>query len=170
MDTAGLDSTTGGLPLKYVAVGAEEIGVGIWDTARNSHPPLILDNSTISTLGSPTLRVQPSLSSNPYTWMACPYPNPFPYPSSLQDVDLSAPLIIHTITAENTDFPYCVRLEITLELTELAAPDYYECEGCQWRCDSLYGDSACDAAGKPACVEPWCGAYTEETMGDHVQD
>ncbi|KAI4739006.1 hypothetical protein E4T50_10528 [Aureobasidium sp. EXF-12298] len=167
MATAGLDNSFGGLPLKYVAVGARDIGVGIWDTARNSPTPIGLDNSTVSDLGAPTLR--PEGASRPYTWMACPYPNPYPYPASLQEVDLSKPMTIHDIATESVDeYPYCVRLEITLKPTTLAAPQYYYCKGCQWRCDNIYGDSVCDYSKKPACLEPYCGAYTNATKGDRV--
>ncbi|CAD0114750.1 unnamed protein product [Aureobasidium uvarum] len=167
MDTAGLDATTGGLPLKYTAVGAADRGVGVWDTARNSHPSIIFDNSTVETLGAPTIRSKPS--SVHYTWMACPYPLTYPYPASLQEVDLSKPMTIHDITTEDVnDSPWCVRLEITLKPTTLAAPQYYYCEGCQWRCDNIYGDSVCNAGKKPACLEPYCGPYTEATKDDKV--
>ncbi|KAI5209129.1 hypothetical protein E4T39_01038 [Aureobasidium subglaciale] len=161
MNAAGLDNSYGGLPLKYVAVGAQEIGVGVWDTARNSHPGLVLDNSTVETLGAPTIRSQATV--RPYTWMACPYPDTYPHPESLKDVDLSKPLSIKTITYEDVgSYPYCVQLEITLEPTTLAAPQYYYCEGCQYRCDNIYGNSACKAQKQPACLEPFCGAYTTE--------
>jgi hypothetical protein len=167
MATAGLDSGFGGLGLEYVAVGAPGQGVGVWDVARNSPTPLGLDNSTISDLGAPTLR--PEGGYRPYTWMACPYPNPYPYPASLQEVDLSKPMLIRDIAVESVDqYPYCVRLEITLKPTTMAAPQYYYCKGCQWRCDNIYGDSICNYNKKPACLEPFCGAYTNETKTDKV--
>lgn len=163
---AGLDSTYGGLGLKYQAVGAADIGVGVWDVARNSHPGLIFDDSTESTLGAPTIRTVPGRGN--YTWMACPYPLTYPYPESYLDVDLDSPLTIHTITTDSQEFPWCVRLEITLVPTTLAAPDYYFCKGCQWRCDNIYGDSVCARNGKAACLEPYCGPYTNETKADRV--
>jgi hypothetical protein len=153
----GLDSTTGGLTLKYTAVNAQSINVGVWDVARNSHPGLIFDNSTVSTLGAPTIRTAPYPADSPYTWMACP-PRVYPEPTSLDGVDLTQPLTIQTIPTKSTnDYPYCVRLEITLELTTLAAPQYYYCDGCQNRCDNIYGASACQNA--PACFPPYCGEY-----------
>lgn len=166
MTAPGLDSTVGGLPLKYEAVGARDIGVGVWDLARNSHPGIVLDNSTISTLGAPTIRTATGV--HPYTWMACPYPRVYPEPS-LDQVDLSQPMTIQTVTIGDENYPHCVRLEITLHPTTMAAPQYYYCKGCQWRCDNIYGDSVCNYNKKPACLEPFCGPYTEETKADKVQ-
>lgn len=156
MRPAGLDNSYGGLPLKYAAVGAAEIGIGVWDAARDSAPGLVLDNSTVETLGTPTIRSKATV--RPYTWMACPDVT-YPYPASLDQVNLSAPLSISTITyADSDNYPYCVRLEITLVPTTLAAPDFYYCDGCQNRCDGIYGASSCS---QPACLEPYCGPYTQ---------
>lgn len=173
MNTAGADNAYGGPYLEYVAVGATEIGVGVWDTptvicpgCALSEPSLVLDNSTIGTLNAATIRGESSLYQ--HTWMACPYPNPYPFPTSLQEVDLSMPLAIHTVRSSSDLYPHCVRLEITLVPTTLAAPDYYYCKGCQWRCDATYGDSVCDANKRPACLEPYCGPYTEESKVDRV--
>lgn len=166
MATAGLDGGSGGLSLKYAGVGAAEIGVGVFDVARNSPNALNVDNSTVGDLGAPTLRPQ---GYSPYTWMACPYPNPYPYPASIQEVDLSKPLYIRDIATDSVDdYPYCVRLEITLKPTTMAAPQYYFCKGCQWRCDNIYGQTPCDYNKVAACDEPFCGAYTNETKADRV--
>lgn len=167
MATAGLGSGSGGLSLEYTAVGAADRGVGVWNVARNSPDGIAVDNSTVSDLGLPTLR--PKGGSKPFTWMACPYPNPYPYPASLQEVDLTKPMLIRDIATDSMDqYPYCVRLEITLELTTLAAPQFYYCKGCQWRCDNIYGRTPCDYNAVPACVEPFCGAYTQETKADKI--
>jgi hypothetical protein len=50
----------------------------------------------------------------------------------------------------------------------MAAPQYYFCKGCQWRCDNIYGQTPCDYNGVAACDEPFCGAYTNETKADKV--
>jgi len=165
--TAGLGSGSGGLPLKYTAVGAADRKVGVWDLARNSPDGFHVDNSTVGDLGAPVLRLNGGPNNKPFTWMACPYPNA---PASLQEVDFSKPMLIRDIATESVDqYPSCVRLDITLELTTLAAPQFYYCKGCQWRCDNVYGQTPCDYNGKPACVEPFCGAYTQETRADKVQ-
>ncbi|KAH0069344.1 hypothetical protein KCU66_g22973, partial [Aureobasidium melanogenum] len=158
---AGLDDTFGGLSLKYAAVGAAERGIGVWDVSRNTGTSMILDNTTVSTLGAPTIRTK--YGTRKYTWMACPDPLPFPAPDSYAQVDLSQPLKIYDFTVGDVDsYPYCVRLEVTLTPTTLAAPQYYFCAGCQNRCDAIYGASQCAAEGA-ACLEPYCGPYTTDT-------
>ncbi|KAG9847226.1 hypothetical protein KCU98_g6009, partial [Aureobasidium melanogenum] len=158
---AGLDDTFGGLSLKYAAVGAAERGIGVWDVSRNTGTSMILDNTTVSTLGAPTIRTK--YGTRKYTWMACPDPLPFPAPDSYAQVDLSQPLKIYDFTVGDVDsYPYRVRLEVTLTPTTLAAPQYYFCAGCQNRCDAIYGASQCAAEGA-ACLEPYCGPYTTDT-------
>ncbi|KAI4723290.1 hypothetical protein E4T48_00372 [Aureobasidium sp. EXF-10727] len=167
-ELAGLDGGSGGLALKYAGVDAKARGVGVFDVARDSPPHMIVDNSTVATLGSNTIRVGHANPSNYFTWMACPYPVSSS-PASLAEVDFSKPMTIHYVAAEDVDArPYCVRMEITLKPTTLAAPQYYFCKGCEWRCDDLYGQTPCDYEGKPACLEPYCGPYTEESKADRI--
>lgn len=141
----GFESGAGGLFVEYAAAESDNYS----DEFRSSHGVLVLDNSTMATIGKPVIReTAPSYyADGPLGWSACSWDNGTTYRIK------SGPQVGHNPLAG------CLNIQIALEMTTAPAPQFYYCEGCEFRCDQI-SNSACSG---PSCVPPYCGPHEDRS-------